>query len=129
MTNWFRKTATQPNTGTHAKLDVPQDDAEKLNWYRSAAEQGDADAQSTLGLMYFTGRGVLQDYVEAHKWFNLAASRYSTSDIRSRDQAIQDRQSVAAKMTPEQIAEAQKLARQWKPMRHWEFNYGRERGA
>jgi YidC/Oxa1 family membrane protein insertase len=112
VANWFRKITTKTNTGTHAKLGVlHEDDAEKLNWYRRAAEEGDPDAQSTLGLMYFTGRGVLQDYAEAHKWFNLAASRYSTSDIRSLDQAIRDRENVAAKMTPEQIAEAQKLAR------------------
>jgi Sel1 repeat len=114
VANWFRKTADQVYTGAHTSL-APQDHAEKLNWYRKAAEQGDADAQSALGLMCYTGRGVLQDYVEAHKWFNLAASRYSTSDIRNRDQAIRDRDSLATKMTPAQIAEAQKLAREWKP--------------
>ena len=65
--------------------------------------------------MYFTGRGVLQDYVEAHMWLNLAASRFSPAEIRNRDQAIRDRDYVAAKMTPAQIAEAQKLAREWKP--------------
>jgi len=55
--NWFRKIAKRTNTGAHVNLSVPhQDDGEKLNWYRKAAEQGDADAQSILGLMYFTGR-------------------------------------------------------------------------
>jgi TPR repeat protein len=50
--------------------------------------------------MYFTGRGVLQDYAEAHKWFNLAASRYSTSDISSRDQAIRDREKCSRQNDP-----------------------------
>jgi TPR repeat protein len=94
---------------------MPEDHAEAIERYRKAAEQGDAQAQSILGLMYFTGRGVLQDYVEAHMWLNLAASRFSTAEIRNRDQAIRDRDHVAAKMTPAQIAEAQKLAREWRP--------------
>ncbi|MFQ5564708.1 MAG: sel1 repeat family protein, partial [Parvularculaceae bacterium] len=56
------------------------------------------------------GRGVPQDFVEAHKWFNLAASRAS-GDIR--ETAAKNRDIMAAKMTPEQIAEAQKQAREW----------------
>ncbi|MBP2679069.1 MAG: hypothetical protein H6Q82_2134, partial [Deltaproteobacteria bacterium] len=59
--------------------------------------------------------GVLQDYVLAHKWFNLAASRYPASEIDARKKAIHNRDLVASKMTPAQIAEAQKLAREWKP--------------
>ena len=102
-------------TGANAKSNVPEDHAEAVERYREAAEQGDAEAQSILGLMYFTGRGVLQDYVEAHMWLNLAASRFSAAETRNRDQAIRDRDHVAAKMTPAQVAEAQKLAREWKP--------------
>jgi YidC/Oxa1 family membrane protein insertase len=117
--SWFpifpHKTAKQVITGANAKSNVPEDHAEAIERYREAAEQGDAEAQSILGLMYFTGRGVLQDYVEAHMWLNLAASRFSTAEIRNLDQAIRDRDHVAAKMTPAQIAEAQRLAREWKP--------------
>ena len=42
---------------------------------RQKAEQGGADAQHFLGLMYYLGDGVPQDYVQAHKWYNLAASK------------------------------------------------------
>ncbi len=92
---------------------VPQDHAEAAKWYRKAAEQGFASAQNSLGVMYEKGRGVLQDYVQAHKWFNLAASRHSRG--KDRDIAVLNRNILAAKMTPAQIAEAQRLAREWKP--------------
>jgi uncharacterized protein len=90
---------------------VPQDYAEALMWYRLAAAQGDAEAQYRLGLVYSLGNGVPQDYVQAHKWFTLAAATFTTPS--ERDQAVQARDRVAAKMTPAQIAEAQKLAREW----------------
>ena len=60
--------------------------------------------------MYEDGRGVPQDYVRAHMWFNLAASGAS-----GHDWMIKYRDLVAAKMTPDQIAEAQRMAREWKP--------------
>jgi TPR repeat protein len=53
---------------------VPLDDAEAMQWYRKAAEQGDKMAQANLGEMYAKGHGVPQDYVLAHKWLNLAAA-------------------------------------------------------
>ena len=58
--------------------------------------------------MYERGQGAPQDYVQAHMWFNLAAARGNADAARKRDL-------VAAKMTPAQIAEAQKLVREWKP--------------
>ena len=94
---------------------VPRDYAEAAKWYRKAAEQGKAKAMNNLGLMYGTGRGVPQDYVQAHMWFNLAASRSEPGS--DRDAAVKNRDIVAAKMTPAQIAEAQRLAREWKPKR------------
>lgn len=62
--------------------------------------------------MYAGGLGVPQDYVEAHKWLNLAAATFTEKE--GRDEAVQARDRVAARMTPAQIAEAQKLAREWK---------------
>ena len=76
---------------------------------------GHAQAQESLGLMYVLGWGVTQDYVQAHMWLNLAASQYSAPAVEKRDQAVKDRDIIASKMTPAQIAEAQKLARAWKP--------------
>jgi TPR repeat protein len=94
---------------------LPQDYAEAIKWYRLAADQGDAAAQGMLGVMYVHGEGVPQDYVQAHMWLNLAASRYPASGKVARDDAVKVRDQIASKMTPEQIAEAQKLAREWKP--------------
>jgi TPR repeat protein len=90
---------------------VPRDYTEAVKWYRLAAAQGDAFAQFNLGVMYSKGDGVPQDYVQAHKWFTLAAATFTTPS--ERDQAAKARDRIAAKMTPAQIAEAQKLAREW----------------
>ena len=94
---------------------VPPDDAEAVKWFRKAAEQGHAFAQSNLGVMYANGRGVPQDYVEAYRWFDLAAAQISDLEAANRDKAVRNRARVAAKMTRAQIAEAQKLAREWEP--------------
>jgi len=120
---WFRKAAEQGDAEGQTRLGimydqgygVPQDYTEALRWYRQAAEQGHAFAQQTLGFMYYLGQGMSQDYVQAHKWVNLAASRFSGSERKWRDGAIQLRNKIASKMTREQIAEAQRLAREWKP--------------
>jgi len=78
-------------------------------WYRKAAEQGNAKAQFNLGLMYYRGQVVTQNYVQAHMWFNLAAA----SGAKKVNAAAKARETVASKMTPKQILEAQKLAREW----------------
>ena len=77
-----------------------------------AAEQGNAAAQYNIGVMYYKGQGVPQDYVQAHMWFNLAASRL---EAEKRNEAVKNRDIIASRMTPAQIAEAQRLAREWKP--------------
>ena len=89
---------------------MPQNYAEALKWYRLAADQGDAGAQNNLGVMYANGQGVPQDYVRAHMWFNLSAAQGNQDAARNRD-------NIAKLMTPAQIAEAQKLAREWQPKR------------
>jgi TPR repeat protein len=91
---------------------VPQDYTEALKWYRLAAAQGEALAQYHLGLMYAKGYGVPQDHSEAHTWFTLAAA--SSTSKPNRDRAVAARDAEAARMTPAQIAEAQKRAREWK---------------
>ena len=92
---------------------VPQDYAQAVNWYRKAADQGDANAQRNLGNMYEDGRGVPRDYIQAHMWRNLAASHLT--DPTNRANAVKNRDTVAAKMTPAQIGEAQRLVSAWKP--------------
>ena len=91
---------------------VPQDDKEAVRWTRLAADQGVADAQFNLGVRYATGDSVPQNYIQAHMWFNLAASN-STGDARNA--AVRNRDRVAKEMTPEDKAEAQRLASEWQP--------------
>ena len=52
--------------------DVPQDDAQAVQWYRQTAEQGDAQAQVLLGIAYESGRGVRQDLALAQEWYGKA---------------------------------------------------------
>ena len=81
--------------------------------FTKAAEAGNADAQGRLALRYALGRGVPQDFVQAHKWFTIAAS--TETDKEQRDKYVGNRDLVSGKMTPNQITEAQRLAREWKP--------------
>lgn len=92
----------------------PADDAEALKWLRKAADQGVPEARSNLGFMYENGEGVPQDYVRAHMWFNLAAAIAKPKD---REMMARYRDDLATKMTPEQVAEAQRLAREYVPQR------------
>ncbi len=92
---------------------VAQDDAEAVKWYRKAAEQGRANAQNNLGIMYERGQGVPPDYAQAHMWFDLATSRFPPGEYR--DKAIKNHDKIAKIMTPAQISEAEKLAREWRP--------------
>ncbi len=94
-------------------LGVPQDYAKAVQWFQKAAEQGFVQAQAVLGTMYGQGLGVPQDFVQAHKWLNLAASRLTPGKLR--DGAAKSRDLIAGLMTPAQISEAQKLAREWRP--------------
>ena len=79
---------------------------EAARWYHKAAEQGHIDAQFNLGAMYTNGEGVAQDYVQAHKWFNIASALGNHF-------AGESRQEIETKMTPQQIAEAQREATKW----------------
>jgi TPR repeat protein len=113
---WFRKAADQGDASAqtyigimyHKGEGVTQDSSAAVKWFRKAAEQGQAIAQTRLGIMYRNGRGVTQDYVQAHMWYNLSAVKGSKIARKSRDK-------LATQMTPAQIAEAQRLAREWKP--------------
>ena len=71
-----------------------------------AAEGGSPDALFELGLQYASGREVPQDLVSAHKWFNLAA-------LRGNDEARRYRLELSREMSKAQIAQAQRLAREW----------------
>jgi len=120
---WFRRAGDQGDALAQFYLGVmynegrgvPQDYAEAAKWYRLAAEQGDAQAQYNLGLSYARGEGVTPDPVAAHMWLNLAAAHFPASDNRGRMAATKNRDSVASEMTSDQLVEAQRRAREWKP--------------
>jgi TPR repeat protein len=111
---WYRLAAEQGNARAQSKLGlmyktgkgVPQDYKTAVKWYRLAAEQGYALAQSNLGTMYYSGQGVLKNYVSAHMWFNLGSTSGKSKN------ASKNRDIIAKLMTPAQIADAQKLARE-----------------
>ena len=114
--SWYRLSAIQGYAWAQwflglACLDgdgAPRDTTAAANWFRAAALQGVRVAQASLGEMYYKGEGVPQDYVAAHAWLNLAvASGY--------EESVEDRDSLAARMTTEQIAEA---------LREWRGSYG-----
>ena len=95
-------------TSYHQGHGVPQNYSEALKLYRLAADQGERHALLPLGLMYANGRGVLQDNIQAYKWCSLSLAQDNESAKKFLD-------ILSSRMTPAQIAEAQKLAREWKP--------------
>jgi len=82
--------------------------ATALREWRPLAKQGDADAQYNLALMYDRGYGVPQDYVQAHMWYHLAGANGHIDAVTLRDR-------LAKHMSPADISEAQRLAREWMP--------------
>ncbi len=113
---WYRKAADQGYASAQyivgdmydKGLGVTENYAAAVRWYRKAANQGYAPAQTNLGFMYSIGQGVTLDLVQAHMWYNLSA-------MKGKKIAREVRDLLAKVMTPAQIAEAQRLAREWKP--------------
>ena len=111
---WYRLAAEQGYAAAQSNLGLmyiygsglPQDYAEAARWVRLAAEQGDADAQYLLGFLYDNGEGVVEDNVLAYMWYNLAADQGS-------EIALDNKDIVEQRMTREQIAESQRLSREW----------------
>ena len=79
---------------------------------RSSNVPGGMCAQSNLGTMYSNGQGVPQDYLLAHMWFNVAASKLSEAD---RANAVKGSAQAARKLTPVELLRAEQMARDWKP--------------
>lgn len=111
---WYRKAADQGNIHAQHNLGfmysngrgVPQDYTASAAWYRKAADQGFALAQTNLGSMYALGRGVRRNYIQAQMWWNLSAAQGDSN-------AFKKSEIIVNKMTPAQVAEAEKLAREW----------------
>jgi TPR repeat protein len=110
---WYRLAAQQGYADAQYNLGVmykdgqgvAQDYKEAVRWWRMAAKQGNANAQYNLGVMYLRGQGVLQDYLRAHMWSNISA-------VNGDKDSVENRNVAASKMTPQQIDQAQRMARE-----------------
>ena len=113
---WFEKAAALGNAKAQSSLGVLYDDGygvsqdhrQARHWFEKAAAQGVAYAQYRLGMLYDFGNSVPQDFVQALKWYNLAAANGEKKAATLRD-------ALAKHMTPAQIDEAHRLARDWMP--------------
>ncbi|MCG3774582.1 MAG: Secretory immunoglobulin A-binding protein EsiB [Nitrospira sp.] len=113
---WYAKAAAQGLAKAQFSLGTlyfngegtPKDYQQALRWFRLAADQGEALAQTKMAIIYDEGQGVPQNIVQAYKWYSLAATNGDKP-------ANELRNTITSQMTPAQIAEAQKLAQEWKP--------------
>ena len=116
---WLRKAADTGrdvalfNLGLTYATGVPPDFAQAAVWYRKAADKGNVAAQINLGSLYASGEGVPKDFILAYMWADLAASR--AQDDETRELATKNRDNLVQGMSPKQIAEARRMAREWKP--------------
>ena len=116
---WFRKAADQGDAIAQYQLGkmylsghgVLQNYVEAFKWINGSAELGYPKAQYHTGIMYRLGQGVPENKVLAYMWFSVAVSRSYYPENRK---ATIARHAVAGKMTPAEIAEAQRLAQEWK---------------
>jgi len=113
---WYEKAANQGLALAQVNLGSlydygrggPQDFRMAIRWYLRAANQGNELAQQKLGLLYERGDGVPKDFVQAYMWYKLGAAKGGTTGVLRRDE-------LASRMTSDQLTEAKKLAREWKP--------------
>ncbi len=113
---WYRQAADQGDplaehslaTAYRLGAGVERDDAEAAHWYRRAALRGEVNSQRDLGLLYLRGEGVLQDFVQAGLWLGRAAAEGDTAAVEALDR-------LASKLTPNQIAETARLAKEALP--------------
>lgn len=112
---WYRRAAEQGNVMAQHNLGHMYETGEgtrpseyslsaAASWYRRAAEQDYKPSQANLGALYANGRGVRRDFIEGYMWMLLAGSIADAS-----------REALAKRMTPQQIASAERQAKEWKP--------------
>jgi TPR repeat protein len=120
---WYRKAAEHGSAAGQRAVGefyqkgrgVAADAAEAARWYRRGADGDDIRAQYQLGKMYFTGEGVTLDYASAYLWFSLAAGQAPLED--NRKGLLELRNIAAARMKPEQVADAARRVSAWMPSR------------
>jgi TPR repeat protein len=112
--NWYQLAADQGHAEAQCSLavmysngwGVTQSDEEAFKWYRLAAEAGLTQAQTSLAKMYAKGRGTGKDVVEAHRWYSIASGLGDSGAAFKRD-------SLAAKMSPVELSESDRLTSIW----------------
>jgi len=92
---------------------VAQDYAEAVKWFKRSADQGYTEAQHDLGAMYGAGKGVKRDYMEAYKWMNICAAKGNAG-------CVSQRELIAKKLKPAQVAQAQRLSSEFTPKKESE---------
>ena len=121
--SWYRRAAEHGHAAAERAVGdfyqkgrgVTADATEASRWYRRAADADDIRAQYQLGQLYFDGTGVPRDYAAAYLWFSLAATQAPLMD--NRKGLLELRNIAAARLTPEQAAEAARRVAAWKPQR------------
>tara|TARA_B100000378_G_scaffold211985_1_gene175037 strand:+ start:147 stop:695 length:549 start_codon:yes stop_codon:yes gene_type:complete len=114
---WYRLAAEQGYADAQNNLGVMYEKGEgvarnyeeAMKWYRKAAEAGNRDAPNNIGVMYMTGVGVRRDFVKACMWFNIAG--------KGDPGAVSNKGFLKKRMTPEEIAQAESLAKEWLSIR------------
>jgi TPR repeat protein len=115
---WYRKAAEQNYAKAQYNLGlcyehgngVAANRVEAAKWYRKAAEQNDVNAQFNLGMCYEEADPGTEDWAEVYKWLSLAAMQGHEGAKKFMTAALESKL-----MTPEQIAQGQKRAREFKP--------------
>lgn len=120
---WNEKAAELGDTSAQFKVGssylyglgaTPKDVEKAADWLTKSAKRGWGEAQGLLGLMYAKGVGVPEDSVLAYAWLNLAVANLTGSYYsKARHEAESLRNGLEKGMTPEQMAEAQRLASNW----------------
>jgi len=118
---WYNRAAEQGHAQSQFTLavlykigaGVPANNQKSAFWFERAASQGHAEAQSELGLIFATGRGRPRDAVVAYKWLTLAKTSAPSADVRTK--AAKTLENLAKTMSPAQIAQSERLAREWQP--------------
>ncbi len=113
---WFRRAAEQGNARAMHNLGVvlaegitgTPDYSGAADWFRKAAEYGVKDSQFNIAILYARGLGMEVDLVQSYKWFSAAADSGDPDAAKKRDE-------VAAKLPPEQLAEAKAAALNYRP--------------
>ena len=119
---WYRKAAEHGSAAAQRAVGdfyrrgrgVIANPAEAVRWYRRAADGDDLRAQYQLGQMNFDGTGTTRDYVSAYVWFDIAAGQ--TPLVDNQKAILELRNIAAARMTPDQIAEAERRTKAWQPV-------------